>query len=399
MAHRSYSGFSLVETLLSMLVVALAALALGGFAGELRVAIDLSRQRAAASRAAQGELESARAFTQLHAGAARWSAIGEEPSTANWTDGFTNYLTQRSVDQRAGVALKQLERRVSWSDRRGHEQSLVMRSAAGAIDPAWSTALGLPPAGARSGDPMGRSALLPLDLIALNAGRGAWVPFGASGLYYVVELSSARVVARCTGNQPLPGDGGCANNLDARLLGGHVAFHASGPARIEGARTPSGTSRPLAGIHFAGQTMAGATPAAQCFDDSPAAAAAGRSYIAYTCVVTLVDGDANPETPPSWSGRTTVLADASWTIGSGLGQSKVCRYSVQREGSTNDNVGHPLQYSNVAITLMNQNFLVIDATASVGGQMLDNACPSESPPPPTSQADSSTLLHQPVGVP
>lgn len=288
---------------------------------------------------------------------------------------------------------------MGWTDRRGQARSLVVRGAVAALDPTWSAALGLPPAGARSGDRMGRSAWLPLELVALAEGRGAWVPYGATSGYYVVELASARVLARCTGSAPLAGAAGCADNMEARLLGGHVAFHAPGRASIEGARSPSGVARRLSGVHIATQTQGGATPPVQCFDDSAQAAGLGRSHVAYACVVTLVDGNADPDTPRAWSGRATVLADASWTIGNGPGQSKVCRYSALSEGLFADNSAHPMDYANVAVTLMNQNFLVIDATASLGGQVLDNACPSEPGPVMSGQTDASTLAHQPVGIP
>lgn len=99
--HRA-RGFSLIETLLSMLVVALAALALGQFAGELRAGIDLSRQRAAALRASQADLEAARAFTALHGGSASWSAIGSESAAATWSDGVTDYVLERRMGAAGG---------------------------------------------------------------------------------------------------------------------------------------------------------------------------------------------------------------------------------------------------------------------------------------------------------
>ena len=87
----------------------------------------------------------------------------------------------------------------------------------------------------------------------------------------------------------------------------------------------------------------------------------GDRHLAYRCVVT-------PRADGRWSGRSALLP-AGWTIGSGSGDRRVCRYVADSDGSgaIDANIEHPLDYVDVAGSLLAQNFLVVRG---------DQACPA-----------------------
>ena len=89
----------------------------------------------------------------------------------------------------------------------------------------------------------------------------------------------------------------------------------------------------------------------------------GDRHLAYRCVVT-------PRADGRWSGRSTLLP-SGWTIGSGSGDRRVCRYVADSDasGAIDANIEHPLDYVDVAGSLLAQNFLVVRG---------DQACPAAS---------------------
>jgi prepilin-type N-terminal cleavage/methylation domain-containing protein len=137
----------------------------------------------------------------------------------------------------------------------------------------------------------------------------------------------------------------------------------------------------------------------------------GERYIGYACVVYPKDLNG----AKAWSGRST-LVPSGWTLGTGTGAYKVCRYSADSDldgsiwlptqvGGTDitptsspntvmtkiDNAEHPNGYIWVTSSLSNQNFLVIngnrncptDGAFEVNGQGSEN------------YTDETTVLHQP----
>lgn len=86
----------------------------------------------------------------------------------------------------------------------------------------------------------------------------------------------------------------------------------------------------------------------------------GDRHLAYRCVVA-------PRADGRWSGRSLLLP-SGWTLGSGSGDRRVCRYAADGDGSgaIDANIEHPADYVDVAGTLLAQNFLVVRG---------DQACP------------------------
>jgi len=105
----------------------------------------------------------------------------------------------------------------------------------------------------------------------------------------------------------------------------------------------------------------------------------GDRHVAYRCIVT-------PRADGRWSGRSAILP-SGWTIGNGSGDRQVCRYVTDSDGSgaIDANIEHPLDYVDVAGSLLAQNFLVVRG---------DQACPAASEAALLC-AGLGTLPHQP----
>lgn len=128
-----------------------------------------------------------------------------------------------------------------------------------------------------------------------------------------------------------------------------------------------------------------------CVSDSPGSsllANQNQQYaIEYFCII-------YPNTNITWSGDLTIApgafsdgGSATWQIGTGSTQYRVCRYT-KASTDTTTNADHPKTYSDVSGNLINQNFLVIAGAKT---------CPSDSPANPAGGdfVNSNTLAHQP----
>jgi Tfp pilus assembly protein PilV len=143
----------------------------------------------------------------------------------------------------------------------------------------------------------------------------------------------------------------------------------------------------------------------ECFSDanpgSTAHAVTSPAQIAvrYFCLIQPNSADGG------WWGRTQVAPkshsdgnSAKWSIGTGEGAYRVCRYTGKMSDYT-DNIDHPAEYGKtdescgmacpkVIGNLINQNFLIIDGTKS---------CPEDGPAKPGAGdlVNSNTRQHQP----
>lgn len=143
---------------------------------------------------------------------------------------------------------------------------------------------------------------------------------------------------------------------------------------------------------------------AQCVAVAPGDSTAANApfTVEYFCII-------YPNSSQSWFGRSTIVPAAfsdgngtAWTIGTGAGNYRVCRYTTANTAYT-DNADHPNYYSKWSATcgtsgqpactpvkgnLINQNFLIIDGTKS---------CPTDTAINPAAGdlLNTNTLQHQP----
>ena len=239
-------GVSIVEALVAMTVTASGLLALAGVQTTLRINADIARQRTEATRIAEEELERLRSFGSLPAaeGAPGWDAVDTRPGAeAPMAAANARFTIDRRVVSVAGAALKAVAVEVSWIDRVGSVQRVVLGDAIAGVSPVLAGLLASPasrtppsllrarhptiPTRARelSGEP-GRSVFKPDE-----TGRAAWVLDDVTGA--VTQVCSVGA-ATTTGSLTRADLGSCVAT-HAQMLSGVVRFNLRGwaAARLE----------------------------------------------------------------------------------------------------------------------------------------------------------------------
>lgn len=423
-------GFTLVEALVALLVLAFGLLAVASFQVTLNRNADVARQRAEAVRIAQKDMEALRAFTQKAAagGVTSYdgSIVDQAPTDVVGFSSNTTYRLSRKVVAVAGGEHKSIEVLVTWLDRAGAQQQVNLASVIAAYEPSSITLLatgsGLP----KTRRPKNRDINIPYPSVSMQGGKSGFTPPGESGFYFVFNDVTGNVVAKCSdlvGNPLVAGGAACTSNMNGFLLAGYVRFlygDSSQNSFLPKVANPTDDTKPLhpnynsttpsAPQPFtidADSTALAYQPTYQCFSerrvdltDGTTAPDTGQSsgsvwsrYIAYVCIV-------QPPTVSgltAWSGKVSVVTNGSWTIGTSAGEYVVCRYSADTANNGFGNNDHPLHYRQVTGSMDNQSFLVIDAK---GNGNSANACPSDGAATPLTGdfSISNTVAHQPTGA-
>ncbi|MBV8605327.1 MAG: prepilin-type N-terminal cleavage/methylation domain-containing protein [Pelomonas sp.] len=378
------AGFTLVEALVALLIVAAGLAALVDHQLALRANAELARERGVALRLAQTALERLRSAA---AAGADPVALATPPTES--ADAATRYRVELRVAAPpaapdappARYATVRVE--VAWRDTAGGDQRLALDSLLErGTPPGLSAALLLQP-GDVAPRLHGRPPTLPADARDLGDGRSAFKPVEDGTLVWIFDNASGRVVARClapatpqVASAAALATCGAEAAVDGLLVSGSVAFSwrlppdADAPDDLPVALRVE--IRPLDGSPMA--------PRYECFDDG------GRRHpapvrVRYHCVIYAETGG----TLERWGG-TIRLAGTAF---SGDATLKVCRYSADYDGNGRiDNAEHPGVYAEVATALANQNFLVVAARAD---------CPAGQPANPAAGrfADTATAQVQP----
>jgi type II secretory pathway pseudopilin PulG len=375
-------GTTLLEALIAFLVLSLGMLAAARVQTQLRTNADLTRERTAAVRLAQRDIEQLRA-----------SAYADIADATTVIDDAVRYTLERRIA--AANHARSAAVTVRWSGRDGTAQSVVLHTLIAESDPAYAGALAIAPVAFGAPGAYGRSARIPLPAKDLGDGRSALKPIEEGTLALVFDNASGRVLARCSGVAPAKWTrnltaadlNGCADTSGV-LLAGSVRFAALGAPADPGAANDSplplainvmltgtpGTSAPqcsaeakktvrysgASGLHIEAVPLAAAPESLGL----PAWTDTGDRHVAYHCVVF-------PPANGSWSGSATIVPQG-WTLGAGTGDRRICRYSadLDESGAIDANIEHPPAYANANHALAHQNFLVVRGDAS---------CPSASP--------------------
>ena len=387
-------GTTLLEALVAFLVLSLGMLTVARVQTQLRFNSDVSRQRSEAVRLGQDDLETLRAFSVVAAsGAARsYADVTSASRVVDSSAGYathTRYLVARQITDASAPRAKTASVTVSWTDRAGDTQHVVLDSVISGADPAYSGALGMPRSTTQASGPLGRAGSVPLAAKDLGNGSSAFKPVRSGTVALVLDNTTGQVTARCTGVAAAtaalsPSDLTTCDVRTGQLLSGVVRFSAASPPQPGHAN-----DAPLAlGVTLA--LTGGAYPQAPVCDAEPMKTVAymaagsqrieavpvnalpasvgasswsdtGERHTAYTCVV-------YPLASGLWSGRAT-LVPTGWALGSSAAEHRVCRYTADLDasGSIDTNAEHPADYAGVAGALANQNFLVVKGS---------EACPS-----------------------
>jgi len=422
-AHRQ-RGVTLIEALLAFLVLAGGMLSMARLQLHLQAHADLSRQRSEATRIAQEDIESLRAFAFLQAaaaasGATPYERIATVTSSVEHLNGAamnTVFQLTREINDSHSARLKAATVSVAWAARDGSEQRAVLDSVVAGENPVLAGALTLAPSLLTPTSGYARSPGIPASAKSLGDGRSALKPGIAGSTAWVFDNLSAQVTQRCT---DLPGslttrqlsvsDLTQCRELRGRWVSGTVRFSNASPPNPEAANdipldlaislaltgvadaaSPSCSTEALKTVQylFADGVRREAVPLAAVPSSVGVAEwnELGERYLVYQCVVPITG------TSGRWSGRSS-LVPLGWTLGTATRDHKVCRYAtdLDRSGAIDRNEEHPAAYTDVDRSLMQQNFLVIPG---------DQACPTGSAMRIDTRdvadaAQSTTVQHQP----
>ncbi|KPF42317.1 hypothetical protein IP87_00180 [beta proteobacterium AAP121] len=361
--HRQ-RGVSLVEALVAFAIMAFGMLAVVGMQGTLRTNGDLARQRAEAVRIAQDAVETWRAFTTLDATTSR-TAYADVATATDTTVTGTNatYTVTRRANDLSAVSgtitppLRTLVVDVTWRDRNDQTQMVRLGSTLAGVEPSLTASLVL----AANPDPVltprARNRAVPQGAVALpGVGRSGFVPPGQTGngprVAWVFNNADG-VITICstsaTSSAGLLFDSGAPNcgTQKALLLGGVVRY-ATGidPASSTSAlANPSGTP-----VDFALQVFRFAEPGVEGDDGATQVTCFLGEVVdtqrPYYCAVPITIDQ------PKWGGRiefTEPLELAEDNTSDEPDEYRVCRYHAAA------------RYFNVSATLLNQNFVIIQA--------------------------------------
>lgn len=354
---RSWTGFSLLETLIATLVLSIGIVGLMRFQAVLRSSGDLARQRIQAARLASHELERLRSA---------WGAALSTNTSATLLQSDTRYEQIGSLQPWAtGTGLSQLihaDIRLTWIPAQAAPQSLTLNTLLNEMPPEVLGAVMLAPdvaswRGPSADRPLKRHPSIPLQAKDLGDGSIAFKPRMDGPVVWLFDARSGLVTSRCNSDPSLNNSqltrsslSGCTL-ISGFLLAGYVRFatNSDNPSAADVANPPS----PALDLDMQlSLTSTGhPNPAVECLDDAPAVATPTQipqTIVSYHCLVQPAGN------PARWSGRLDVLA-RGWSL-------RVCRYSQDRNGNGRiDNAEHPLSYTDVSGSLADQNFLVVRA--------------------------------------
>lgn len=138
---KTLTGQTLVETLVTIVFISMAVIALIRFQNYLSYDNSLSQQTATAITLAESEIETLRDFQVLTttSGYTAYSSIASGSSTNNGTSAV--YTITWTVTSYTNPTYKNISVTVSWTDRRGTAQSVQLVTNVAGIQPANSAAV------------------------------------------------------------------------------------------------------------------------------------------------------------------------------------------------------------------------------------------------------------------
>ena len=344
-------GFSLVEAVITMLLVAIGLLAMGATFMKLSRSEDVARQRSEATRLVVDQIEAMRAYTQIAAagaggaGVVSWAGLASGEDSIDSNAAFTRRWTLSGT---AADTMRTLRVDVTWTDRSNEAQTISIFTVIARTDPADVGVLGFPlPANTTLKRPKNRNLNIPVPAADLGNGESA---FRLPGTSFAVVFSneSGYVVKQCS----LASGVTTITLADLRDCSDATAYILAGYVSLAGLSSfPSGLA-----VNTSGLTgLSGATcSVSNAIDQTSGNSIAGYKY--YLCVVSM------PTSGAHWSGGVR-LAGAGLNSGS---NTRVCRFQYPAAAGISANQRNVQPYDRVAESLDSQNYVITDA----------NSCPT-----------------------
>lgn len=211
--RRAQAGFTLIEALVSLLVVSFGMLAIAGMQTTLARNSDLAKQRTEAVRLAQFKMEELRAFDSIVSGTGTWNYATDVVSGAdaaftptNSNTAFTRSWTVTGLDGStaagANDAQKWIHVTVQWADRSSTtlNQSIKLDSNIARNNPTALKSLVAGQAQPKVRTPKNRNLNIPYPAVTLSDGKHSAFAPPPGAVAYVFDNVSGNIVSSC----PIP---------------------------------------------------------------------------------------------------------------------------------------------------------------------------------------------------
>jgi len=400
-SKRGQSGFTIIEALISLIIMGFGILSLSGMQISLSRSADDAKQRTEAVRLAQEKIEFFRSYTGIattlvtQGTALNWNALvnGTDTITTNAT-----YTRSWTLGGGIGDPMRNLTVGVGWTDRAGQAQAVSLSTILSKTDPADSGFLGFPlPENTNLKRPKNRNLDIPIPAIDLGDGKSA-VSFGPEKFVLfsnisgdVVQIctptlitnpSTAQIIASLTGS-----DTSNCITINGFIVAGYVARDSSVST------TDWNAIKNGLGIDHSDITRnaSGPTPITCQFGDATNqnTGATIADYKYYLCVIPLAEPTPvlTDNGPYNWSGTILLAGPTAWNGANN--KYFVCRYQYTATNFLTDpNQQNVQPYVEVNKSIDQQNYLIASTTRANTSAV--PSCPGEMTVPNV----SAGVLHQ-----
>lgn len=378
--QRRQAGFTLIEALIALVVMAFGMLALAGMQLTLSRSSDVAKQRTEAVRLAQREMDRLRSYTSIAVSASHpinWAGMAASSVTLATTGTNTQYTLATTFAGATSSPMRPVNITVSWNDRTGDLQTVALSSVIAQNDPIDIGKITNPlPLNQPLKRPKNRNINIPIPAVDLG-GQKSTTLFGLNyAIVYsnvsggVVEIctpsltaaeaASAAVVAT-TINSLL--SGGSCTTVNGYILAGYVSRTGAtvvfpGPTLGLAIPPATGASAPIDTSGLTRNQPAASGHAINCLYDVARDQNNPNEltnqipgYMYYLCVV--------PLSAPSLYGGTLKFKGIDTTLNYFL-----CRYQwTQSDLDSNEKNIQP--YANVNKSIDEQNYLLVRDNSGV----------------------------------
>ncbi|WP_284618230.1 type IV pilus modification PilV family protein [Aquabacterium humicola] len=344
---RRQQGFSLLESMIALVIMAFGLLAIAGVSLKLARSEDVARQRGEAARLAQEKIEEFRSYTQIDtaAGVNAWESMGSGATTDSVGNGAnyhanTTFTRSWQVFDSTDDPWRRVKISVSWADRTSTtataETTLNFSTIISKTDPFDSGALAFPlPGNTTLKRPKNRNLNIPVPAVDLGGGKS--VVQLTNNFAVVFSNDSGYVVLTCNFIVDSIDDLANCTETSAYIIAGYISLDGS-------------ISFPT-GLLVSSTGLTGTTGVTcslnNAVDQNTGTAITGYKY--YLCVISV------PSAGAPWAGT---LRLGGTGLNSGATNYKVCRFQYPTGNGATANQRNVQPYTQVSESLDNQNYIL-----------------------------------------
>jgi type IV pilus modification protein PilV len=293
--RRRQSGFTLIEALVALLVMAFGMLAIASLQTTLSRSSDIAKQRSEAVRLAQVKMEELRSFDGIDSGSGAYTyadnvvsnTLGESitATVAGSNTAFTRSWAITRSDGATATTGDDLEKwinvQVVWNDRAGQQQRVTLNSVIARNNPVALKGLIAGQARQRVRYPKSRNINIPYPAVTLSGGNtSAFIPPPGT-VVYVFDNDTGNILSSCSAPAP-------STISAAARVGSTVTVTAAGHPFFTGNRVTVSGASAFNGTYTITNAVAGASFTYELTSPLPAAVASTGGTAAL--VVNLVEG-------------------------------------------------------------------------------------------------------------